>query len=475
MTRLGSPTLGLALVLGAFWLRPATANIITPSGAYSGVMAPWNKTTFAGEARPGPRSPDDPVALTRVDLGVDVFPMFVRVEATFTLHSSADKPTVRRVGLPIRPYGDKGLGGVPLDDLVVEAGEHLVDAPKPISETVCLSHLREPAPGGPFYVIKPGPRCERGQPVERRWWVWRVTVPPGKPMVTRVSYLQLLSAGPTYQGRLSSYMMQTLDAAAAWGGPIGRLSMEVRLHGVEVELDARSPLEPTRTGDTLRWTLTDYEPGPTDTLGFRFTTTPSQWGGRAVTAPYLPADIDRRLRMQDYLNRFVATDTAPTAEEWITFIKALRQVIDDDQHPISRAWAHGLLIALREWALASLVPERERAYDRANSDYQPVGGLKPIDPPGPIPAQFAQLQTWLTPDPLDAEARAVALEHPHNLRQRGGLYRGRWRGKGAESLAAAADMAHTRRLLIRGGWSGVAVLVLVFGLINRRRRRELSP
>ena len=98
-----------ALLFGLFLFGPyAAANTVTPSGAHSGVLAPWDKHTFEGHPPTKPSGADDPVRLTRAALSIDVFPMFVQMDATFTLHSSAPVPVDRRVGVPVRPYGGQG-------------------------------------------------------------------------------------------------------------------------------------------------------------------------------------------------------------------------------------------------------------------------------------------------------------------------------------------------------------------------------
>jgi len=502
MSSLGHTALGAAMLTVVLFSPPAGSDIVTPRGAYAGAMAPWDKDTFEAKTEVGTLTQDDPVALTEVDLSLDVYPTLVRVEAAFTLLSSATSPIVREVGIPVRPFGGKGISGVPLDDLIVEAGGHLRSQPRPVTTTVCVGHVMNPAPRGPYTVAKPGPHCDGGRPAERHWWVWAVGLPPGRPVTTRVRYLQFVIQRPTYEGEIRSYLVQALGSAAAWGGPIAKVSMEVRLHGVEPELAAESPFAPTREGNTLRWRFEDFEPEPSDFLGFRFTSAVDQLGGRAAHVSYLPQDIDLRLRMQDYLMRFAAAEETPTVDEWISLVTGLEKVLADQERPISRAWAHGTLIALRDWGIESAAEEREPEYEleddlevaeapsppstpkrEALLGLEGLGALDlaaaaapvspPKPPPPPVPDEAARMFAWLTPAPLDAEARAVALVRPVDFQRRGTFYRGRWEGSGAETLSEAADRVHYRRVFLYGGWGSLAVFALIMGFVIHRRRASL--
>ena len=489
-----SSVISAALLAAVLFSPIATANIVTPSGAYAGTMAPWDKDTFEGRSKIGQLAVADGVSLTQVRLSLDVFPMFVRVDATFTLRSSADDPIIRQVGIPVRPFGGKGIGGVPLDDLVIQAGPHLRAQPRPVATEVCVSHTINPGPNDPFHVVQPGPNCRGGVPTDRRWWVWSIELPPDRPVVTRVRYLQLLTDIDRYGGELKSYMVQALGSAAAWAGPIGEISMEVRLHGVDIELDSeldpQTPLAPIREGNVLRWHLTKFEPSVSDTLGFSFTSTMERLGGRTLEAPYLPQDIDRRLRMQDYLMRFVAADDSPTSTDWQTLVEGLRQVLDDEKHPVSQAWAHGTLLALRDWAVRSMSERPIREIEpETDLDFADIAAIRKAEgqktsdsadasvgipaSPSSIPPEAKRLFQWLTPAPLSADIQRIATMRPVNLRRRGGLYPRRWKGAGAQTLIDAADEVYMRRLLMYGGWGGAAMLAVFMGLWSRRRRSPM--
>jgi hypothetical protein len=158
--------------------------------------------------------------------------------------------------------------------------------------------------------------------------------------------------------------------------------------------------------------------------------------------------------MQDYLLRFAADKTTPTAEDWEQLVEGLFEARNDEDKPASRAWAHRTLLGLSEWYSPMLEPEEpdEETLERL------VHAL-PRDPD--------RVQTWLTPPPLGPEARAIFHYDTSSVERV--FSDAAWQGDGRQTLIEAANRRQHRRWTLYGSGAVILLVGLAFGIFFDRQ------